>query len=205
MSLMARGQETPQFAYNNNEGWTYSGGNPIPSSVYLYVTSEGQVLTLTSPEFSCQGIDSIAMVVTWKSNDAAIALTAAIDDDQGLPVDSATTLPVPQVSIQFLNFTVPCYGLSSARLRFVSWGATVNNAGAIFKIVTTPITASHETVIPGDADNNGHVEIADVTILIDYLLSGSSALPINLENADVDRDGNISISDVTALIDLLLT
>lgn len=52
----------------------------------------------------------------------------------------------------------------------------------------------------GDVDHDGKVTIADVTALIDYLLSGEEA-PVE---ANVDGDQNVSISDVTALIDMLL-
>ena len=56
--------------------------------------------------------------------------------------------------------------------------------------------------ILGDVNGDGHVTIADVTTLIDYLLNGSG--DINLQAADVSQDGNISIADVSALIDMLL-
>ena len=54
----------------------------------------------------------------------------------------------------------------------------------------------------GDVDHDGNVNIADVTALIDYLLSNTSAAPAE---ADVDGDGNVNIADVTALIDILLS
>ena len=57
--------------------------------------------------------------------------------------------------------------------------------------------------ILGDVNNDGHVTIADVTMLIDYLLNGSGE--INTQAADVNMDGGISIADVTALIDMLLS
>lgn len=55
----------------------------------------------------------------------------------------------------------------------------------------------------GDTDGDGKVSIADVTALIDCLLSGDLT-EINAVNADVDGDGRISIADVTELIDRLL-
>ena len=54
----------------------------------------------------------------------------------------------------------------------------------------------------GDVNEDGAVNIADVTSLIDYLLGSGNN--INLRNADVNQDGAINIADVTALIDLLL-
>ena len=54
--------------------------------------------------------------------------------------------------------------------------------------------------IRGDVDGDGTVGIADVTALVDYLLSGGEITPA----ADVDSDGAVNIADVTALIDMLL-
>ena len=53
----------------------------------------------------------------------------------------------------------------------------------------------------GDVNNDGAVNIADVTALIDYLLGGGD---INEYCADVNGDSSINIADVTALIDKLL-
>lgn len=56
----------------------------------------------------------------------------------------------------------------------------------------------------GDVDQNGEVKIADVTALINYLLSGD-ATGISLEAADCNQNGEIKIADVTALINYLLS
>ena len=60
------------------------------------------------------------------------------------------------------------------------------------------------TVLRGDANNDGDINIADATTLIDYLLTGADAL-INTANADCDLDNDLTINDVTRLIDYLLT
>lgn len=62
-------------------------------------------------------------------------------------------------------------------------------------------SAAARVVAPGDVDANGYVNIGDVTVLIDHLLSGE----IDAWFDDVDGDGTVSISDVTCLIDGLLT
>ena len=64
------------------------------------------------------------------------------------------------------------------------------------------VTLVGSAVLKGDVDGDGSVGIADVTILIDYLLAGGT---INEAAADMDDSGTISISDVTALIDQLLS
>ena len=56
--------------------------------------------------------------------------------------------------------------------------------------------------MPGDLDNNGIITINDVTLLIDYLLSGEYS-PGFEGNPDVNGDGKVNISDVVDLIDLI--
>ena len=57
--------------------------------------------------------------------------------------------------------------------------------------------------ILGDVDDDGEVNIADVTRLIDFLLAPDST-EINAGAADIMTDSEINIADVTALIDMLL-
>ena len=80
--------------------------------------------------------------------------------------------------------------------------SSVNPEGDFFAIrqVYLDIPAS----MRGDVDGDGTVNIADVTTLIDYLLSGN-ATGVNLTAADVDDSGTVNIADVTALIDYLLS
>ena len=56
----------------------------------------------------------------------------------------------------------------------------------------------------GDVDDNNEVAIADVSALIDYLLTGETE-GVNLDNANCNLDGEVGIADVSALIDYLLT
>ena len=56
----------------------------------------------------------------------------------------------------------------------------------------------------GDLNLDGEVNIADVTVLIDCLLSDQIA-PDLFNRADVDGDHEVGIGDVTALIDILLS
>ncbi|MBQ6080030.1 MAG: chitobiase/beta-hexosaminidase C-terminal domain-containing protein [Muribaculaceae bacterium] len=76
------------------------------------------------------------------------------------------------------------------------------------KVQLLPIAITESQAAPaglrGDVNGDQTVSIADVTALIDYLLS-HDASTISLENADCNLDENISIADVTALIDYLLS
>ena len=56
-------------------------------------------------------------------------------------------------------------------------------------------------------NNDGAVNISDVTALINALLSSNLApsATFSPENADCNKDGNLSIADVTSLINYLLS
>ena len=78
--------------------------------------------------------------------------------------------------------------------------------------VTLGITSPYTIVFPdepepgfitGDVNDDGSVNISDVTALIDYLLGGDDE--INAQAADLTEDNDISIADITALIDFLLS
>lgn len=55
----------------------------------------------------------------------------------------------------------------------------------------------------GDVNDDGIVNISDITALIDYLL-GNEVEKINKFNADIQDDASLNISDVTSLIDYVL-
>ena len=65
-------------------------------------------------------------------------------------------------------------------------------------------TVNAKATLLGDVNMDEKISIADVTALINYLLSGS-ADGIDLVAADVNTDDKISIADVTELINMLLS
>ncbi|MBQ3362446.1 MAG: agmatine deiminase family protein [Muribaculaceae bacterium] len=56
----------------------------------------------------------------------------------------------------------------------------------------------------GDVNEDGHVNVADVTTLINYLM-GATVSPFSTEAADMDGNGEINVTDITALINLVMT
>ncbi len=97
------------------------------------------------------------------------------------------------------------------------WGGNLICAGKNIGIYSIPTADNQSTTpakssltivksqdyTPGDINCDGHVNISDVTVLIDFLL-GSNPQPFNHSAADVNSDNSINISDVTTLIDSLL-
>lgn len=78
----------------------------------------------------------------------------------------------------------------------------ISKAGVV-RVYITELTEVAAAGLRGDVNNDGDVNIGDVTTLIDYLLN--PATEINAANADVTLEGDINIGDVTALIDYLLS
>lgn len=219
IALAGIAQELPQFSSSNFDGWIYNNpGRELTSSniasgnICLYKDSQGLVLTLTSPLFSCEGIDTIKAEVKWLTRYyytpqfvlERTALTIAIDNEQGIPMDSMTCIPTtPGTSTHWLQFAIPVpEGLGNGRLRFVSWNADVNNCGAVSRVNTTAVTGTTSEKPIGDLDGDGITTVNDVTLLISLILNGSGN--VDLAVADVDQDGSVSVSDVTRLIEKIL-
>lgn len=220
ITLAAASQQLPQFNSNEFEGWTYNNPNVELTAtnigsgkVTLYVNQEGLVLTLTSPKFSCQGMDSITATVLWYTKGSSdpdfvlsrAALTMALDDESGNPLDSVTVQPTETGRNHTLELSLPVpTGANNVRLRFVAWEADVVSSGAIKRAVITAVAATpHEGPIPGDADGNGTVNISDAIALINHILNGESS-GLDLTAADMDGNGTVNISDAIALINIIL-
>lgn len=56
----------------------------------------------------------------------------------------------------------------------------------------------------GDVNDDGQVNLSDMTQLIHYLLNADND-DVNIINADVDMDNSITVSDLTQLISIILT
>ena len=107
--------------------------------------------------------------------------------------------------------TVTC-SVEGLKITYDNTNVTVTNAEGTTTIALTEVQnmyfsnegSTTPTYKLGDVNMDGEVNIADVTALIDYLLSGD-ATNINVEAADVNEDDDVNIADVTALIDMLLS
>jgi len=82
-------------------------------------------------------------------------------------------------------------------------GVITATAGTVQAYADVAGRVTEKPTLVGDVNMDGNVNIADVTTLIDYLLSGDLSL-IDADAADVAHDGHVDIADVTALIDMLL-
>ena len=73
--------------------------------------------------------------------------------------------------------------------------------GKFTKIVEDP-SLGEESIL-GDANNDGFINISDVTAIINYILNKNPEGFV-IDNADVNGDGLINMSDVTNIINIIL-
>ena len=122
-----------------------------------------------------------------------------------------TLLPGPENYLYNSTDSLTIYNQFGITLPTELGGKTFDVEGMVsyynHKVQIMPIAiteAQAADFVRGDADGNGEVKIADVTALINFLLSGDTSL-VNLQSADCDQNGEVKIADVTVLIKYLLS
>lgn len=65
------------------------------------------------------------------------------------------------------------------------------------------VIENQPAIIPGDVNDDGLVNVTDVSLLINYVMG--STLTINVVNADVNPDNDINVSDITMLINMIMS
>jgi hypothetical protein len=163
------------------------------------------VTTIGSNAFSnCTSMTSVILPSTLTS----LGSRAFYNDNALITIGcKATTPPVCQITGSGTNASSPfdAFHFSNARLRVPTGYKSAYQAANIWKLFSTITESSSmvdEDVTPGDVNNDGVVNISDVTVLISYVLSNSGT--INVQAADLNGDGNVNISDVTMLINQVL-
>ena len=192
--------QLPQFSNKSFEDWIYTNpatalnsDNILGNKIFLYTTSTGLHLTLTSPQFVCRKGEVIDMDVTWVTTQwqepdfvvSKVALTAALLDEYGV-VGRVNQIP--------LSITVP-RAMNKARLRFAAWKGDVNSSGAVRQIVMS-------SALNADVVVDGEVNIADINAIIAAIFGQVD--PDTMERADVNRDGEVNVQDINAVIAIIL-
>ena len=152
-------------------------------SVYMILHDDGTM------EFPCQTIGDIS--------DAENPGGSGLWQNMG----GSATAPVPG-NTGTVTSTAITWGLTMPSDGNNLWPGYDDNwlyfiDGSQFVVPTPP------TMLRGDVNGDGHVDISDATMLINYLLTGNPTGMV-LENADTDMSGGIDISDATMLINYLL-
>ena len=185
----------------NEEGSTLNGGNV---SLYIgttdlaafplgyngttdFVPEDG--LTMVSARAMATGVSEIEFTLAqpWTYNGGNIVIQTTIDAD-GSVIGSQGTFFLGQAS--------------AAASACGTWTINAYDFGPKTAFVYDGGDTPEPEVIRGDVNGDKNVSIADVSALIDHLLTDPDQAPAA---ADCNLDTKVSIADVSALIDYLLT
>ena len=127
-----------------------------------------------------------------------IGAVSDLDNKAALAVTTAECVnpQVARVQVSGLDLNIEALSLGQATVNI-----TTDSNG---RLATTAFTVVVNEALKGDVNIDGRVDIADVTTLISYVLSGRSN-GLNLWAAEMNNDGDINIADITALIAYILS
>ncbi len=194
------------------------GSDPISQTVLnitqmpaanLRITS--QVLNITDAANSIVTSDKYSVKLTVTNNgstnyqeDITVKLYKNLDGNYGSNAQIENQFisigPGETTELQFDLDNVIDGWRYFAAIYYYSNGQAVLDSTTPYYTIVFPAEPQFTT---GDVNDDGAVNIADVTALIDYLLGSGNT--VNELAADVNGDQNINIADVTALIDMLLS
>ena len=126
------------------------------------------------------------MLGTW--DEIAPYRFGAVADDDFLVTDQYLNVPLSLTYENYKAYKIPAG----------EYDLTVN----LNSMELTIVRIKHALL--GDANDDGEVNIADVTTMIDFLL-GADVATWNEDTANINQDDTISVTDITDLIDFLLT
>lgn len=218
LAMQATVAGTPflQFGINHFDDWTYHRQGVVldynlisQKGVALFTAINGDQYTLESPEFSCQGMDSLKLLITYKLdagfNPSKVAPRVEVLDLEGNVLRSVDIPVLPNVLVQDLEAMVDVAGLADATLLFSAPMAkeAEDVYPAVKAIKVWAVTTGSADHITGDVNNDGIVDVSDVNIVINAML-GKNQDPQVKAWADLNSDGKVDVSDVNAIINIML-
>lgn len=127
--------------------------------------------------------------------------TTAVATKTFYPDVEALGIQTERLEFDGLTYNQPyTITLSSGSYTVEIGNMTTPQPRTFFVYTVTPV---ERTILPGDANLDGEVTIADVTAVVNRILSKEMET-FSEENADVNGDGTITIADVTALVNIIL-
>ena len=71
-------------------------------------------------------------------------------------------------------------------------------------LIASLVSLAALAFVVGDANGDGNVDVADITAVAGYILSGD-AQGLDLQASDANKDGNIDVADITAIAGIILS
>ena len=120
-------------------------------------------------------------------------------DNNGTLVEGTTPVATVESDI-YSAFLMESPQLDASKIYKVTFYA--KNCEMFEFAFQTPIAAAPQ-FLPGDANEDGNVDVQDITTVINYIL-GNNPSPFNYNNANVNGDDAVNVVDVTAIINIIL-
>ena len=205
--------EDPFFTWRIGIQTNYTDGGQTTNSDIIYMEIYPQLKEATN-------VTSTSFLADWSCNaENTLIINNFIGEGCGYflhVIDKATQEEVLVQNVVPTNTALDEWGHSYylPGATYMVEGLTAGNTYEYYVEVVQNTSMSYRSVVRevtlpgeglrGDVNMDNQVTIADVTALIDYLLSGD-ATGISVANADCNLDEGVTIADVTALIDYLLS
>jgi hypothetical protein len=190
--------------YLNNEEVTGEVVFPDGITSVSNVVFEGctGITSVVIPE----GVTSIGRAAFKSTNITSVSLPESLTfiGIEAFQDCSALTSVVSEIEEPFAFAENAFSGISSECVLTVPKGKTEAYIaqGWTEDVFKGGIIEDTSSIIPGDANNDGSVSIADVTAVINYI-NGIVVANFDVIAADVNGDGKISIADVTGIINII--
>ncbi|MBO4813775.1 MAG: hypothetical protein J5523_02315, partial [Muribaculaceae bacterium] len=129
-------------------------------------------------------------------NDSWTTIVDVADGDAaGLGTNNTTdyNFPINGVNTEYQYFR---FEVSEVRGK----GGYMNNH-YVFQLAELALTGITPSIIDGDVNGDGKVNVTDVTALVNMILG---VITKDETRADVNGDGKVNVSDVTALVNIIL-
>jgi len=114
------------------------------------------------------------------------------------------TIHAGDIMLYGSNCVVLFYETFATSYRYTRIGAIDDPAGLSAALGGGNVTVKFElagTLLLGDANGDGAVNVADVSAIIDYILGLTD---IDQTTADYNGDGSVNIADISEIIDYIL-
>ena len=145
---------------------------------------------------------------------AVLYLTIPKDDEEGTPETTKLTFSVPEgKSITAIEFEVgvnDAFTADKGTFSGKSWSGdaqtvvlTLASGTPYISTINVSYKDASTTGLPGDADEDGSVSLADIMLVVDAILTDDTS-HLNLTNADIDKSGGLSLSDIMGIVAIIL-
>ena len=185
------------FLWNFNNAGIWSDDNSRDDRSCRLGNNTNSCITLLE---DVDGISEVTFYAAKWGSDASATLLLEYSTDKGNTCNTLKTYSITESSLS--QFTAEANVTGDARIRLRQTAGKRLNIDDI-AITNNPPTAP--VILKGDVNADDEISIADVTALINIILSETQPTGELLYRADVNDDSEVGIADITALINIVLT